>query len=362
MSQLPQQSMVKAIKQSPPIDLTIPYSLTWLKGKHIVVTGGASGFGLAFVRSWASAGASLIVADISVAKGSAAVLAIRKETRNDNVHFVACDVTDWQQQVNLFKEAARLSSHGGIDIVVANAGIGGIEPLMMPENLSAAEPKKPNFKVIDVNLTGVLYTAHLAMYWLPKNPGSKPCSVQSDPETQARDRCLLLVGSMASLGPIPSQPLYGTAKHAVLGLFRTMRASSFIDGIRVTMINPYFIETPIVPTPGRLLMAGGAIGKVEDVVDAASRLVADSRILGRALCIGPKVRVVQHDDGEFDVVARNSGLGMESAIWEVHADDYEDTEIFSARMIGILKGAAALKGWAGTIRDVLDAFKYMLFG
>jgi len=156
--------------------------------------------------------------------------------------------------------------------------------------------------------------------------------------------------------------LYGTAKHAVLGLFRTMRASSFVDGVRVTMINPYFIETPIVPTIGRLIMAGGAIGKVEDVVDAASRLVADSRILGRALCIGPKVRVVQHDDGEFDVVPRDSKQGFEQAIWEVYADDFEDTEVFGSRMVGILKGAAAIKGWAGWLSDVGSAFKYALFG
>jgi len=128
------------------------------------------------------------------------------------------------------------------------------------------------------------------------------------------------------------------------------------------MINPYFIETPIVPTIGRLIMAGGAIGKVEDVVDAASRLVADSRILGRALCIGPKVRVVQHDDGEFDVIPRDSKQGFEQAIWEVYADDFEDTEVFGSRMVGILKGAAAIKGWAGWLSDVGSAFKYALFG
>jgi NAD(P)-dependent dehydrogenase (short-subunit alcohol dehydrogenase family) len=362
MSSIPKDSVVKAIRQSPPVDLTQPYSLAWLKGKHIIVTGGASGFGEAFVKTWAQAGASIVVGDINVQKGDASVRVIRKETGNENVHFVACDVTDWQQQVALFKESARLSPHGGIDVVVANAGIAGTEPLMMPGNMEAAEPPKPNFKVIDVNVYGVLYTAQLAMYWLPKNPQSKPCSPNSDPATTTRDRCLLLVGSMASLGPIPTQPLYGTAKHAVLGLFRTMRASSFVDGVRVTMINPYFIETPIVPTIGRLLMAGGAIGKVEDVVDAASRLVADSRILGRALCIGPKVRVIQHEDGEFDVVPRSSAQGTDNAIWEVYADDFEDAEIFGSRMIGILKGAAALKGWAGMINDIVGAFKYALFG
>jgi NAD(P)-dependent dehydrogenase (short-subunit alcohol dehydrogenase family) len=354
----------QAIKQSPPIDLSRTYDTKWLKGKHIIITGGANpdGFGAGFVRKWAMGGASIVVGDINVEKGDQTVREIRKETGNENIHFVHCDVSDWQSQVNLFKEAVKLSPHGGIDAVVANAGIAGIEPLHMPSNLDASEPKKPNFKVLDVNLTGVLYTTHLALYWLQKNPGSKPCSVDTDPSKNQRDRHLLLVGSLASLEPILSQPLYGTAKHGVLGLFRSLRGSAFIDGVRVNMICPYFIETPLVPTVGRLLLAGSGIGKVEDVVDAATRLTADSSILGRALCIGPKTKVKQQEDGEWIVLPTNSTEGEEKAVWEAYGDDYEDVEVFTKNMVRILNTVSSIKGWAGWFSDVFGAIKYGIWG
>jgi NAD(P)-dependent dehydrogenase (short-subunit alcohol dehydrogenase family) len=355
---------LKGIKQSPPVDFSKPYDVKWLKGKHIIVTGGANpdGFGAGFVQKWAAAGASIVVGDINVQRGDQTIRQIRKETGNEKVYFVPCDVTDWQAQVTLFKEAVKLSPHGGIDAVVANAGVAGIEPLHMPANLEAAEPEKPNLKVLDVNLTGVVYTTHLALYWLQRNPGSKPCSLDTDPSTSQRDRHLLLVGSVASLGPITSQPLYGAAKHGVMGLFRALRGSAFVDGVRVNMICPYFIETPILDTGARLVLAGAGVGKVEDVVDAATRLTADSSILGRALCIGPKAKVKQQEDGEWVVLPAESTDGEEKAIWEAYADDYEDVELFTKHLIKILNGVTSLKGWVGWFTDVLGAIKYGIVG
>jgi len=349
-------------RQSPPIDLSEPYDPRWLNGKVIVVTGGASGFGAGFVRKWAEHGAVVIVGDINAQKGDQIVRRVIQETGNKSIHFVHCDVTDWQSQVNLFKEAVRLSPHGGIDACIANAGIAGIEPLHLPQNLGVAEPKKPNFKVIDVNLYGVLYTTQLALHWLQKNPGSKPCSPDANPSKNKRDRHLLLVGSMASLAPIVSQPLYGTAKHGVLGLFRSLRASSFVDGVRVTAIFPYFIETPIMPAPGRLILAGGGMGKVEDVVDAATRLVADSRIVGRGLVVGPKVNVKQQESGEWVVLPKDAPEGEVRAVWEAYADDFEDSEQFTRQMMKVLNGVARVKGWAGWVSDVIAAIRYGLFG
>lgn len=110
------KNMVTTVRQSPPIDITIPYDASWVNAKVILITGGASGFGAAFVRHWAQHGATVIVGDINVAKGDALCREITKEIKGSNkVHFVHCDVTDWQSQVNLFKEAVKLSPHGGLD-------------------------------------------------------------------------------------------------------------------------------------------------------------------------------------------------------------------------------------------------------
>lgn len=355
--------VLKALRQSPPVDLTKPYDIGWVKNKHILITGGASGFGAAWGRAWAAAGASIVLADINVKQGTETVALIRKETGNDSVHFVQCDVTDWQQQVSLFKEAVRLSPHGGIDTVVANAGIAGQEPFHEPTNdFSVDEPKEPNLKVIDVNVIGVLYTTQLALWWLHRNLQSKNASPDADPATQQRDRHLLLVSSVAGLGPILSQPLYGTSKHAVLGLFRTLRGSAFLEGVRVNIIFPYFIATPINPAIGRLLVAGGAMGELDDVVDAASRLVADSSICGRGLCIAPRVKVKQQADGDWITMPYDSKDGQEKGIWEVHAHDFDDSELFTRRLVVILNQIASMKGWYEMLADAWKALKYGIFG
>ncbi|KAH7082175.1 hypothetical protein FB567DRAFT_99901 [Paraphoma chrysanthemicola] len=355
------QSMVSTIRQSPPIDVTTTYDAAWVKGKVILITGGASGFGAAFVRHWAKHGATVIVGDINVAKGDALCRDTTKELPGSNkVHFVHCDVTSWQSQVSLFKEAVKLSPHGGIDTVVANAGIAGYDPLQDPKKLDAAEPPPPDLKIMDVNCTGVLYTTHLAFFYLPKNPGSSDCGVQSDPAARTRDRHLLLLGSIASLAPIAIQPQYGAAKHAVLGLFRSLRCSSALQGVRVNLLCPYFIDTPIVTTGARFILAGGAMGKVEDVVDAGTRFVADSRILGRALVIGPKMHVRQQDNGEWELATAGTAGSIETAIFEPYADDWEDVDAFDRNIVKLLNLIQIGRGWVGWAQDIVKAVFYGL--
>jgi hypothetical protein len=108
-------SVVKKIRQSPPLDFSKTYDASWVKDKVILITGGASGFGAGFVRKWASNGATVIVGDINVKNGLATCRDINKDVGGERVHFVHCDVTDWQSQVDLFKEAVKLSPHGGLD-------------------------------------------------------------------------------------------------------------------------------------------------------------------------------------------------------------------------------------------------------
>jgi len=108
-------SVVARVRQSPPLDVTIPYDASWVHGKVILITGGASGFGAGFVRQWAKHGATVIVGDINVEKGDALCREINKEVNGKKAHFVHCNVTDWKSQVNLFKEAVKQSPHGGLD-------------------------------------------------------------------------------------------------------------------------------------------------------------------------------------------------------------------------------------------------------
>jgi hypothetical protein len=124
------------------------------------------------------------------------------------------------------------------------------------------------------------------------------------------------------------------------------------------MLCPYFIDTPLIPMEGRIVLAGGPMGKPEDVVDAATRFMADTRIVGRALVIGPKVKV--NPDNEYQIVSETDKDGKETAIWEAYADDFEETEIFNRNMIGLLNSREKQRGWIGWASDMVSAFAYPL--
>jgi hypothetical protein len=215
--------------------------------------------------------------------------------------------------------------------------------------------RRPDFKCLEVNLTGVMYTAHLAFFYLPRNPRSNPANPSRTPAPDTPDRHLLLVGSVASLSGLPGQVQYCAAKHGVLGLFRSLRATAFLNGIRVNMLCPYYIDTPLIPAIGRLLLAGSAMGKPEDVVDAGTRLMADTRISGRALVIGPKVKL----DEEWQLLSKDSDA-QDTAVWEAYADDLDQVEVFNARFVRMLNAVEKARGWAGWASDIAAAFAYPL--
>ncbi|MCJ1259722.1 hypothetical protein MMC24_007561 [Lignoscripta atroalba] len=352
-------SLVEKIRQSPPIDVSDVVDESWVKDKTIVITGGASGFGAGFLKRWAAAGAVVIIGDVNSQKGEQLIREVRTETGNQRLHFVQCDVTSWPSQVSLFKEAVQLSPHGGIDAVVANAGISDTKhDLESPKELDAPDPPPPNIDVLNVNLIGVVYTSHLALYYLPRNPDAAPADPKCDPTRTYRDRHLLLIGSLASVMSLPGQALYGASKHAVLGLYRCLRSTSFVHGVRVNLICPYFIDTPFLDASARAVLAGGTLGTIEDVVEAATRFSADPRVVGRALSVGPKLKVEQSEDGEWSIAGGSTG--EKKAIWEMYTHDFEDCDVFQRKFIGILNRAAELRGWTGWASDMCGAVSYAM--
>lgn len=350
-----ERTLTGVINQSPPIDVDAPYDPDWVKGKTILITGGASGFGEGFFRRWASHGANVIIGDINDKRGKELVEEVRAATGNNNHHYIHCDVTNWQNQVDFFHQAIKLSPTGGIDSVVANAGISDPvnPPFWDPMGYDADQPRQPNISCLNVNLIGVTYTTSLALYYLQRNPNSHASDYRRQPRVgEVRDRHLLLLGSVASLGPIPGQILYGAAKHGVLGLFRSLRSTAFVGGLRVNLLCPYFIETPLITTGARVLLAGGAMGKPEDVVEAGTRLQADTRIIGRSLVVGPKVKFERNNQWEVVPFEKD---GIERTYWEAYAEDFEVVEAFSERFVRMLNGIERVRGWTGWGFDVVKA-------
>lgn len=87
------------------------------------------------------------------------------------------------------------------------------------------------------------------------------------------------------------------------------------------MIAPWYIDTPLVNAAGRILLAGAGKGKLEDVVDAGTRLMSDTTIVGRALVVGPRAKV---DDFGDLLPPSNTPSDKEQAVWECYPHDMED--------------------------------------
>lgn len=92
----------------------------------------------------------------------------------------------------------------------------------------ALPPVKPDLRIIDINLTGTVYTSKLALHYFRRQPL----------ET-SRDRCLIIKASIAAYADQPGSPQYNTSKWGVRGLMRNLRQTVWKENIRVNLVAPW---------------------------------------------------------------------------------------------------------------------------
>ncbi|MFF7137268.1 SDR family NAD(P)-dependent oxidoreductase [Streptomyces sp. NPDC008196] len=184
-----------------------------LTGLTAVVTGGASGIGLATARLLAERGARVACLDLKPDDVPEPLLGIR------------ADVTDDSEVRSAVDEAARLL--GGIDILVNNAGIGAQGTI---EDNSDDEWHR----VFDVNVLGIVRVTRAALPHLRRSGSA----------------AVVNTCSIAATAGLPERALYSATKGAVLALTRASAADLVREGIRVNCVNPGTVDTPWV---GRLL-------------------------------------------------------------------------------------------------------------
>lgn len=200
-----------------------------LQGKSVVITGAASGIGEACMRSFVSAGAFVTFGDLAEDRSHALV----SELGQDKVAFVKCDTRVWEEQAVLFKTASERSPSRGVDIVLANAGISGLDPVFNGQpDPTSGDPVKPDLTILETNLIGAMYTTKLALHYFSRQP-----------EGPGRDRCLLMTSSMAGYADHNGAPQYAAAKFGVRGMMRSLRQVLPRQNARVNIISPWWVIT-----------------------------------------------------------------------------------------------------------------------
>ena len=197
--------------------------MTELAGYRALVTGGASGIGLATARLLADRGARVACLDVDVdpkadhVAGDGRLVPVRADVTDDAA--VRAAVT---------AAADRL---GGLDVLVNNAGIGA-------QGTVADNDDAEWRRVLDVDVVGIARVTRAALPHLRGAPEGRAAIVNT---------C-----SIAATAGLPNRALYSAAKGAVLSLTLAMAADHLPEGIRVNCVNPGTADTPWV---GRLLDA-----------------------------------------------------------------------------------------------------------
>ncbi|KAK6851044.1 hypothetical protein PG995_009688 [Apiospora arundinis] len=231
-----------------------------------VVTGGSSGIGLAMAKYFASQGHHVFILDLSTGTGEAVAKQLSSEYPGATVNFKKSDVSSWDELARAFKDI--YASQGRIDTVMANAGISeqGSSSLIAQ---TEEEPSQPNLKVLDVNMTGVVYTVKLAIHYMSKN--------QPSPVNGSRG-AILCTASNAGIYPFPVAPLYAASKGGVIALVRSLSVALEKTQIQINALAPAVLETNIAPS--KELFANMVVTPMSTLVQGVDKLLGDRKTTG----------------------------------------------------------------------------------
>ena len=191
-----------------------------LKDKVALITGAASGIGKEMAIEYAKQGAKVVIADLVLEAASKTAEEIKQS--GGQAFAVAMDVSSETQVDQGVADA--VAHFGGIDILISNAGIQIISPVV-------DYPFEQWKKMLAIHMDGAFLTTRACMREMIK---------------AGRGGAIIYMGSVHSHEGSPFKSAYVAAKHGLLGLAKVVAKEGAKDGIRANVICPGFVRTPLV--------------------------------------------------------------------------------------------------------------------
>jgi 3-hydroxybutyrate dehydrogenase len=191
-----------------------------LQNKVALITGAASGIGRECALKLASQGATIVIADLNQSAADAVAEEIKQA--GGKAMGVVMDVTN-EEAVNAGTDHAA-KTFGGIDILVANAGIQIVHPI---EDFPFADWKK----IMAIHLDGSFLTTKAAIKHM---------------YAAGKGGSIIYMGSVHSHEASRLKAAYVAAKHGILGLARVVAKEGGPKGVRANVVCPGFVRTPLV--------------------------------------------------------------------------------------------------------------------
>ncbi|XP_057852124.1 3-dehydrosphinganine reductase TSC10A [Cryptomeria japonica] len=202
-------------------------SSSWLQsleGKHVLITGGSTGIGLAIAKEALSQGAFVTLLARSSSKLEKAEQNLAKN--GDTKHKILTKVADVGVYETLAKAIKEAFEWRAVDVLVCNAGDAKTALLdeSRIEDLHA---------IIQTNLTGVVNTVHVGI----------PLMKQRSPKTPMS---IVLMNSQSGMYPVYGNSVYTATKYGLKGLGETLKLELMPHNIRISIVFPGYVETPML--------------------------------------------------------------------------------------------------------------------
>jgi NAD(P)-dependent dehydrogenase (short-subunit alcohol dehydrogenase family) len=245
--------------------------------KVALVTGGASGLGLATVRKLASQGAKLVIVDLPSSEGKRVA-----EELGDQALFAPADVTD-ESQVQAAVDAA--TELGDLAAVVNCAGIGNAIRVVSKHG---PYPLADFRKVVEVNLIGTFNVVRLGA----------AAMVARDTDDEERG-VIVNTASVAAFDGQIGQAAYSASKSGVVGMTLPIARDLAQHRIRVNTIAPGLFMTPLfeslpedaIASLGRQVPHPNRLGKPEEFAQLVAHIVANSMLNGETIRLDGAIRM-----------------------------------------------------------------------